>query len=55
MQCLKAAGEAKEDQKARKWMLRIKAFCISKTLREEYVFKLNNRKRILAYLNNCRK
>ncbi len=55
MQCLKAAGEAKEDQKARKWMLRIKAFCISKTLREEYVFKLNNRKQILAYLNNCRK
>ncbi len=50
-QCLKAAGET--SSQARKGLLRIKAFCLSKTLREEYIFKLSNRKQILAYLNRC--
>ncbi len=50
---LTKALEEKHNNRIQNLMLRINAFIISKPLREMYIFKLRNRKRILAYLKNC--
>ena len=52
---LTTALEVKQNNKIRNLFLRIDAFITSKTLRGTYLFKLRNRKRILAYLNQCSK
>ena len=38
-----------------RWIIRVKVFIISKTLREVFLFKLINRKKLLSYINCCTK
>lgn len=50
--CLVESKEAAEKGNVLKYiMLRIKSFCISKTMREYFCFKLRNKKRLIDYIN----
>ncbi len=42
---------AKDADKIRKNILRIKAFCISKTIRDAFLFRFRNKKQFIAYLS----
>lgn len=53
IQSLKAAKQAKENGCAWQWLVqRCKAFCISKSFRRGYLFRIKNRKKVITYLEN---